>query len=146
VLVTPLPQSLLRLSAVINAKVVTRTHKTSTDITQAIFIILFCYEEAYCLSKNLETKVVNKLGVLIQMNTLKVISASPRSRVAHARPSAQAPITLAEICWRTCLGGGSKKLENFLINFLAISGNSKPHKKTLKMTPDFCLPQILFVL
>jgi hypothetical protein len=62
---------------------------------------------------------------------------------AHARLSAQLPTTPAEFFWYTCLGeegeGAQKCLENWLINFLAISGNLKlfwgfiRRKKTLKI-------------
>ena len=40
-------------------------------------------------------------------------------------PPLSPPSTLMETFWRTCLGWGVKKLKQFLINFLAISGDSK---------------------
>ena len=73
-------------------------------------------------------------------------------------PPLSPPSTLMETFWRTCLGWGVKKLKQFLINFLAISGNSKHFSvfsgKKPKQSPPgaggvprfFSLPQILFFL
>jgi hypothetical protein len=45
---------------------------------------------------------------------------------AHARPSAQAPINTSEkISAQVFFLGGTQNLKKYLINFLAISGNSK---------------------
>jgi hypothetical protein len=63
-------------------------------------------------------------------------------------PSAQPPIETSENFQRTCMGGGVKKSENLLINFLAISGDYKPFSFfLLKKNPEktgMGVPQFLF--